>query len=98
MAGSGGVISFTIKGTGADASRLASRHDAGAAPGAEPRRGGIVHRAAGPHVGYYDKAPEELAAIGIRPELIRLSIGLEDPDALIADLGQALQLLCPVST
>ena len=35
-------------------------------------------------------ASEELAAIGIRPELIRLSVGLEDSDDLIADLDQAL--------
>jgi O-acetylhomoserine (thiol)-lyase len=34
--------------------------------------------------------PDELAHAGIRPETIRLSIGLEHPDDLIADLDQAL--------
>jgi len=34
--------------------------------------------------------PEEQAAAGIAPETIRLSIGLEDPADLIADLDQAI--------
>jgi cystathionine beta-lyase/cystathionine gamma-synthase len=34
--------------------------------------------------------PEERAAVGIDDGLIRLSIGLEDPNDLIADLEQAL--------
>ena len=33
---------------------------------------------------------EQLKAAGIPPDLIRLSVGLEDPDDLIADLKQAL--------
>jgi len=32
----------------------------------------------------------QLAAAGIRPELVRLSVGIEHPDDLIADLDQAL--------
>ncbi|HVC25698.1 MAG TPA: O-acetylhomoserine aminocarboxypropyltransferase/cysteine synthase family protein [Acidimicrobiales bacterium] len=35
--------------------------------------------------------PDELAAAGIAPETIRLSIGLEHPDDLCADLDQALE-------
>ena len=34
--------------------------------------------------------PAERAAVGIDDGLIRLSVGLEDPDDLIADLEQAL--------
>jgi len=34
--------------------------------------------------------PEERAAVGIDDGLIRLSVGLEDPDDLIADLDQTL--------
>lgn len=34
--------------------------------------------------------PEEQAATGVTPDFIRLSIGLEDADDLIADLTQAL--------
>ena len=33
---------------------------------------------------------EELAAAGISPDLIRLSVGLESAEDLIADLAQAL--------
>ena len=33
---------------------------------------------------------EELKAAGISPDLIRLSVGLESADDLIADLAQAL--------
>ena len=35
-------------------------------------------------------SPEDQAAMGIGPGLVRLSVGLEDPDDLIADLGEAL--------
>jgi len=35
-------------------------------------------------------AEEEQAAMGIGPGLVRVSVGLEDPDDLIADLGEAL--------
>ena len=34
--------------------------------------------------------PEQRAALGIGPGLLRLSVGLEDPDDLIEDLAQAL--------
>lgn len=34
--------------------------------------------------------PEQLKSIGVPPELVRLSIGLEDSEDLIADLAQAL--------
>ncbi|HEY5651800.1 MAG TPA: PLP-dependent transferase, partial [Acidimicrobiia bacterium] len=35
---------------------------------------------------------EQLEAAGIGEELIRLSVGLEDPDDLIADLRRALKV------
>jgi methionine-gamma-lyase len=34
---------------------------------------------------------DELRRYAIRPGLIRISIGIEDPDDLIADLAQALE-------
>ncbi|MFN2220479.1 MAG: PLP-dependent transferase, partial [Anaerolineae bacterium] len=37
--------------------------------------------------------PEERAAVGIDDGLIRLSVGLEDPDDIIADMEQALDRL-----
>lgn len=37
-----------------------------------------------------DVPPHEQAAIGITPALVRLSVGIEHPDDIIADLSQAL--------
>jgi O-acetylhomoserine (thiol)-lyase len=34
---------------------------------------------------------QQLRDAGIPPDLIRLSIGLEDPDDLIADINEALK-------
>jgi O-acetylhomoserine (thiol)-lyase len=36
-------------------------------------------------------APEELERVGVKPEMIRLSIGIEHIDDIIADLAQALE-------
>jgi cystathionine beta-lyase/cystathionine gamma-synthase len=47
----------------------------------------IVRPAAAVHVGL---TPEERAASGISDGLIRLSVGLEGTDELIADFEQAL--------
>ena len=34
---------------------------------------------------------EELKAAGVSPDLVRLSVGIEDPADIIADLTQALE-------
>jgi cystathionine beta-lyase/cystathionine gamma-synthase len=39
------------------------------------------------HYGYSD---DQLAEAGVPPGMVRLSVGLEDPEDLIADLDQAL--------
>lgn len=49
----------------------------------------VTHPASTTHVGLL---PEELAAAGIMPGTIRLSVGLEHPDDVIADLDQALRV------
>ena len=36
--------------------------------------------------------PEELLAAGVTPGYVRLSIGIEHPDDIIADLNQALNI------
>ena len=41
-------------------------------------------------VSYYDTAPEDRRALGITDELVRLSVGIEDTDDLLADFEQAL--------
>jgi len=42
---------------------------------------------------YYDLSPEERLEVGIPDNLIRLAIGIEDAQDLIADLDQALKLV-----
>jgi cystathionine gamma-synthase len=89
MSGFGGVVSFTVKGTREDASRLV---DGVKIPYLAPSLGGVETFIEQPALmSYYDKAPEELEALGIRGELVRMSVGLEDADELIADLGQAFE-------
>jgi cystathionine gamma-synthase len=39
---------------------------------------------------YYEMSTEERLEVGIKDNLIRLALGIEDADDLIADLGQAL--------
>lgn len=48
----------------------------------------VLHPASHTHRQLTD---EQLRAAGIPPDLIRFSVGLEDPDDLIADLAQALE-------
>lgn len=47
----------------------------------------VTHPASTTHV---NLLPEELAAAGITPGTVRLSVGLEDPDDLVRDLLEAL--------
>ncbi|MGC3953232.1 MAG: PLP-dependent transferase [Propionicimonas sp.] len=47
----------------------------------------VVHSASTTHSQLTD---DELVAAGVAPEMVRLSIGIEDPEDLIADLEQAL--------
>ncbi len=35
-------------------------------------------------------SPEERAALGVGPGTVRVSVGIEDPDDIIADFAQAL--------
>jgi O-acetylhomoserine (thiol)-lyase len=42
------------------------------------------------HTIYFEMGPERRASMGIDDSLIRISVGIEDPDDLIRDLGQAL--------
>ena len=48
----------------------------------------MLHPASTTHVG---RSPEQLAAAGIGPGLLRLSIGVEDVEDLLADLELGLR-------
>jgi cystathionine gamma-synthase len=88
MRGHGALISFTIKGGIEQASKVV---DAVRLPYLAPSLGGPESLIEQPALmSYYDKSPEERAALGILENLIRLSVGLEHVDDLIADLDQAL--------
>lgn len=88
MKGYGSLISFAIKGGLAEGSKVI---DACTIPFLAPSLGGPESLIEQPSLmSYYDKSPEERLALGIRDDLIRLSVGLESADDLIADLDQAL--------
>jgi len=88
MRGFGGVVSFEIEGDGEVAHRVI---DALQIPTIGPSLGGVESMVSPLAVmGYASVPPEERTALGIRDELVRLCLGIEDTDDLIADLRQAL--------
>ena len=42
---------------------------------------------------YFELSTEERLAVGIRDNLVRLALGIEDTADLLADLEQALQVV-----
>lgn len=88
LRGAGGVVSFEIDG---DADRAHCFIDALRIPTIGPSLGGVESMVSPLAVmGYAAVPPEERLAIGIRDELVRLCLGVEETDDLIADLTQAL--------
>jgi cystathionine gamma-synthase len=86
MSGFGGVVSFRIKG---DASKLV---DACKLATIAPSLGAVETLIEQPALmSYFELTTEERQAIGIYDDLVRLSVGLEDVEDLIADLSQALE-------
>ena len=88
MSGFGGVVSFELEtdleGTGHFIDQLQI-------PYIGPSLGGVeslVEQVA--LVSYYELSSEERAAIGISDSLVRLAVGIESADDLLADLAQAL--------
>lgn len=88
MRGYGGMLSFGLEGGFEAVKRVLPRlklaHRAANL--------GAVETVAGPPAttSHVECTPEERAAMGIPEGLIRYSVGIEDTDDLIADLGQAL--------
>ncbi len=91
MLGYGGVVSFEVGETLEDASRLI---DAVRLPIIAPSLGGTETLIEQPALmSYYELSTAERLAVGIRDNLVRLAVGIEDADDLIADLEQALASL-----
>lgn len=92
--GFGGVLTFGVRGGLASAravvdrlrlfSLLANVGDA---------KSLVIHPASTTHE---QLTAEEQLASGVTPDLVRLSVGLEDPRDLIADLDQALAAVVPI--
>ncbi|GIW43223.1 MAG: cystathionine gamma-synthase [Candidatus Binatia bacterium] len=88
MKGFGGVVSFEVRGDLTTASRVV---DACRIPRIAPSLGGVESLIEQPALmSFYELTTEERLQIGIRDNLIRYSVGIEDPDDLISDLAQAL--------
>lgn len=86
--GAGAIISFEIHGGEAEAFRFlnALQHvklavSLGGTESLAEHPGAMTHS---------DVPPEEQLKMGITPSLVRLSVGIEHPDDIIADLEQAL--------
>jgi cystathionine gamma-synthase len=88
MKGFGGVVSFEIDGDLTATSRFIDHLQI---PYIAPSLGGVETLIEQPALmSFYEMAAEDRAAIGIADELVRLSLGVEDAEDLIADLDQAL--------
>ncbi len=86
--GTCGVISFGVKGGRAAAVRfMDSLKLAAIVVHVADARTGVLHPASTTHRQLTDA---QLAAAGIGPDLVRLSVGIEDAADIIADLDQAL--------
>ena len=84
-----GVVSFGVKGGRAAAERfMAGLRLASIATHVADAKTCILHPASATHRQMNDA---ELEAAGVSPDLVRLSVGLEDLEDLIADVSQALE-------
>lgn len=91
MTGFGGVVSFEAGGTSDETFRFI---EALTIPYLGPSLGGVETLVYHPASLTFDQyTPSERLAIGITDTLVRLAIGIEDADDLIADLDQALAVL-----
>ncbi|MGH7320108.1 MAG: trans-sulfuration enzyme family protein [Candidatus Rokuibacteriota bacterium] len=89
MKGFGGVVSLEVEGGLHAASRLV---DACRIPRIAPSLGGVESLIEQPALmSFYELTTEERLQIGIKDALVRYSVGVEDPEDLIADLEQALE-------
>ena len=96
MSGFGGVISFELN---ADLETTSRFIDALQIPYIGPSLGGVeslVGQIA--LLSYYELSSEERAEVGISDTLVRLAIGIENVDDLIADLARALDVTFGTTT
>lgn len=88
MKGFGGCLSFEVEGTLKDTQLfLRSLQMILMGPSLGGTESLITHPAT---ITYYDMKPKQRLAIGITDQLVRLAVGVEDVEDIIADLDQAL--------
>ena len=91
MSGFGGVVSFELRGNLEETSRFIDALDI---PYIAPSLGGVDSLIEQPALmSYFEKSEEERLALGIKGNLVRFAIGVEDANDIIADLDQALRVL-----
>ena len=89
MSGGGGMVSFEVEGTADDARRVS---EAMRLFTLAPSLGGVESLVSIPVLtSHLTVPPEERRRIGITEQMIRLSVGIENADDLIADLERALE-------
>ncbi len=87
MTGFGGVVSFCIRG---DITATGRFVDALEIPLIAPSLGGVETLVEQPALmSYYELSTAARTELGIPDNLVRLALGVEDTEDLIADLGQA---------
>ena len=87
--GQGGVISFGVKGGREVAMKFMDHLKLAAiVVHVADVRTSVIHPASTTH---RQQSDEQLLEAGVTPDLIRMSIGIEDVDDIIADIQQALQ-------
>jgi len=88
FSGFGGVVSFTVRGGLKTTSDFIDRLEI---PLIAASLGGVETLIEQPALmSYYELSTEERLALGIPENLVRLSLGIEDPQDLIADLNSSL--------
>lgn len=91
MSGFGGVVSFEVQG---DLMTTAKFIDALQIPYIAPSLGGVESLIEQPAImSYYEKTTEERLAVGIKDNLVRFAVGIEDTLDLLEDLEQALSVI-----
>ena len=89
MSGGGGMISFEVEGTGDDARRLTESLRLFTLA---PSLGGVESLVSIPVLTSHAMIdPEQRKRMGVTEQMIRLSVGIENADDLIADLEHALE-------
>jgi len=93
MSGFGGVVSFLVRGGLKEAARVI---DGCQLATLAPSLGGVETLIEQPALmSFYEMTTEQRLAIGIRDNLVRLSVGIEDVQDLQEDLSRALKRLEP---